>query len=305
MKVLKNKNRNAFTWINTGEDFRFQKTVFPKRSGQSIFLSSFDNPLVKYQILTEQLDKGEHLFKIKAFDSLNNVSEETTGSVKVAEYRLAPRFIIHSISGNAITINWEHSVEDAPDNYIIYSNNGSGDIDRTTPLDVISGNDRTYVTTVVDGSWKLVVEARTNNIESFNLFIVETVVPSSAIIPPSMVDENQKVPDIAAENVSVGKMKVSFIWIYGNLADRFRIFHDSGTGTVDFNNPIEFNRQSGFVQSFTTDQIYFDKEDQTFKFVIRSVSPDGVEDGNILEHEVELDGIEPEATTGLEIGSTF
>jgi len=104
---------------------------------------------------------------------------------------------------------------------------------------------------------------------------------------------------VSSTNVNAGKIKVQFIWIYGSLAANFRIYHDNGTGVIDYNNSIQFDRINSIVQVHTTDQIYFGFDDKEFRFVIRSVSQFGVEDTNTVEHRVLLDGTPPDEVENL------
>ena len=247
-----------------------------------------------------------------------------------------------------VRLSWTVPVDGEPDEYHVYSNNGSGEIDENHVYTIVAGTETSVDLLLNDNlNWLLKVEAVRNNIESSTKFAVEVQTPSTAVPPPSpfevqntvdvVVDPEtgetinssgnspddetgetvvtgtepqevtQQVPasfsGVSATNVNAGKLKVQFIWIYGDLASKFRIYHDNGTGTVDYTNPIEFDRINSIVQSYTTDQIYNGFDDKEFRFVIRSVSQFNVEDTNTVEHRVLLDGQPPEEVENLTINT--
>jgi hypothetical protein len=307
MKVVNNRRRsNPFVVQKFPGEWRDNSPTVMGTVGHVLFLSgSLSNPNLRYQLITEQLSQGTHKFGIKTYDDLDNVSGIQEGSISIADYRNFPRFVFGGATGNTIKIKWTESVEGAPDNYLIYSNNGSGVIDRTTPLYVLAGTLNTYQFEVADGNWQFVVEALKNGVESVNQFVVVVDTPSSTISPPSVTDLANSELSIMAVNASVGKIRVGFIYPYGSVTKYFRLYHDGGTGTVSYGSFTQFTKATGFLQDFTTEQVYFGSANATFIFVLRAVSVDGVEETNTTEHEVLLDGVPPDDITELTIGSTF
>ena len=319
MIVLDNKRRkSSFLWIKKAEHFREDKVVLVGR-GLVLFLSTFKNLWLTYNIITEQLSNDTHLFEFDSIDDLNNVSDAVQTSVAISQYVLPPRFPkITYVDRHHITLTWSAPSDGAPDNYVVYSNNGSGTIDTGSHYSLHAGTVLSVAYNLpANGTWKFRVEAVKDGLESNTEYEVHVVIPRNLIVPPAVfVDDEvpaaeadrstaEKATQISAENISVGKMKIIFLWIYGDVANRFRIYHDNGGGTVVYANPIEFTRQNGYIQTYTTNQLYFGKANQTFKFVLRAVTADGVEEANTVEHEVELDGSAPEEISSLTVGSTF
>lgn len=307
MRTINRTNKHArFVHTNFRENFRDDKVVVSAHN-LIVWKSTYLNPYLQYRVITEQLATGTHLFKIKTLDNLNNQSGLVQGSVTISSYELPPRFPKYSyVDRHHIKLEWTEPATGEPDNYVIYSNNGSGAIDTNSHFDVLSGS----VTNVTynlpsNGTWKFRIEAYNGGVESSTKFELHVVIPSSSVTPPSVFDKDQKIEALTAENASVGKIYFSFIWIYGNVASYFRLYHDNGTGVVDYSTYEQFTRQNGIVQEFTTQQIYDGKEDKDFLFVVRAVSADGVVETNTIEHSVTLDGVAPDDIEELTIGSTF
>jgi len=176
---------------------------------------------------------------------------------------------------------------------------GSGDVVKTQTFDAISGS----LTSVdynleTNGDWKFTVEAIKDGAESVSKFVVKTTIPQEDLVPFTVIDPELKTSAaIYAENVSVGKLRVVFIWPYGATVTHFRIYHDSGTGTVNYGSYIEFAKLPSLYQDFTTDQIYFQKDNKEFKYAIRAVTQYGIEDGTEIENVVILDGVAPASGT--------
>jgi len=293
-------------YINTQIPFRDEQVVLSPTT-EVVYKTTYGNPYVSYSLVTEQLVQGTHKWEVQTKDNLNNTSDNVAGSVAIADYRLPPRFIAYSyVDRHHVNLTWTEPADTVPDNYVVYSNNGSGSIDTGSHYDVLSGSTlEVEYNLEVNGTWKFRVEALRDGVESNTKYEVWIIVPKSAVAPPAVNDENKRFVSISAENVSVGKLKVTFVWLYGNAASSFRIYHDNGTGTISYGSYIEFTRQNGYVQTYTTGQIYSGSEDQEFLFVIRAVSSDSVEESNTVENSVDLDGVAPDEIEELAIGSTF
>jgi len=306
MRITPISRKVGFINLNTDETFR-DETVLLSNNGLILFKSTLMNLWTYYNVVTEQLSTNTHLFDIKALDNLNNESSLIEGSVEIDTYTMPPRFPVYTyIDRHHIKLSWKEPADGNPDNYVIYSNNGSGDIDTTSHFDVVSGTTKTKTYNLeMYRNWKFRIESLKDAVESNTKYELHMITPRENVVPPATFDKDIKNIAATGENVSVGKLKITIVWLYGSWASSFRVYHDDGTGTINYSSYIEFARQNGYVQTFTTSQICFSKEDTLFKFVIRAVSPDGVEEGNTVENSVILDGVAPSEATGLSIGSTF
>lgn len=290
--------------------FRDALVIFPKKKGNIVFLTTYNNIYLKYEAVTIPLANGTYKVRVTTLDNLENESSYIEGTVAVSFFVLAPVDLEASVSNNDVTLEWAHSVNGAPDNYRIYGNGGSGeDIDRTTPIATIAGNLLTYTFTVVDGDWKFVVESIEAGQESVNLYAAYATVPVENQVPDSPGVSNESpysVVGINLSNVSVGKVKISFLWLYGSSAASFRVYHDSGTGTIDYNTPaFTFTRQDSDTQEYTTTQLHSLDEDVTYKFVVRAVTSFGVEDKNTDSAEITIDGVAPDDPIDLSLSTAF
>lgn len=307
MKVLKtSRKKSTLTVFKRTNVFRFGKTIIGKRNTNLVFNNSFySNPEVKFEILSIPVQNGTYKIKVQSLDNKGNINTGVEGTVIIDFYPLPP--VDLTISGdvlNNVTLDWNHSVNGAPDYYVIYSNSGYGNIDRTTPLDTISGSLLTYTANLPDGNWKFVVESKKNSVESVNFKTVSIVLPLSAYIPPS--PGLGRVTGLVLSNVSVGKVKIDFYWLYGSSASKFNIYSDNATGTIDYDTPYAtFNRQNKLIQTYTTDRLHLTDEEKTYKFVVRACTSSDVEEENTDEYSIVVDGKAPDEIQDLTLGSIF
>lgn len=301
--ISKKSKTSNIIYLNSDEDFRDDIVTIPKNYGNIIPLNgTYLNPYIYYEVITKQLVSGTHNFAVKSVDNLNNESLLSESSIELGEPVLPPRFLLISASNNTVTLNWEHSVNGAPDFYTIFYSDISTFYDKNMPdsFPSIDGSLTTYSLNLPDGSYRFTVDAVVGGTYSNNYITAITTLPSSDIVPPKVVNATSLTDigvgqfQVFAQNVSVGRLNVQFYWFFNFRANRFRIYYDNMTGTIDYSNPIEFDRQITFLQKFTTQQIAFNKKDAIMKFVIRAVSPDGIEDGNTFEHEVLMEGDAPD-----------
>lgn len=208
-----------------------------------------------------------------------------------------------------VTFTWELPAGGTtPEHFIIYGNGGSGNvIDRMTPLATVNGDVLTATITVLGGSWLFVVESEAAGVESINWYTVDAylktegsldddfqVIPDDDTKPPQ-VNEDYLPSNVQLRNVSVGRCEIRFLWIHGSRASHFRVYHDSGTGTINWSSyAYRFERQNTIQQVYTTAQLCFTDGATSFKFGIRAESSSGIVDTNTIENEVKLDGIAPD-----------
>lgn len=303
MRVLDTRRTKI---LYKGGDFNFRSNTVTLSPCIYLFKNMLLNAWRNFRVITEQLSTGTHKFSVRSVDNLGNESDLIEENVTIGTFQNIPRFITWEYLENyRIKISWEEPSSGAPDAYRIYSNDGSGEVDKTHIYDTVDGSLKEAEFDLTAGDWVFVVEALNDNVESSNMFAAEMTIPRENATPPNVLNENNLNIAVALQNVSVGKLRVSFPWVYGTWADKFRIYHDNGTGTVDYGNYIEFDRQDGIVQNFLTEQMYFGKEDRDYLVVVRAVSQYGVESGDTNTTEITLDGVKPENVSNLDIGTTF
>jgi len=286
----------------TALKFRDEKVVF---GNNFISKSGFANQYRTYEVVTDKLTAGDYKFGIKSVDNLDNVSSISQGIVTVAAFRMFPRFInIQKLNDpRRALLTWTEPVDGTPDTYKIYSNNGDSTFTFTLHS-TLSGTVKSLnVTMNINGTWAFKVEAVKSGVESSNSFVATVEVPYDIANPPAVIDLTKQITSVNAKNSNAGKIEFSFLWIYGDTASKFRLYHDRGSGNIYWNSFIEFSRIGGYYQKFTTPQIYFGEEDKEFKFVVRAVSKYGVEDTNTEEHTVLLDGVAPDAPSDLTLNT--
>ncbi len=312
LAVKTRRYKNSLISVNRTERFRDNLILFGKKIAQTVFLTIFNNIYRTYEIITIPVSNGTYLIKVTSTDNLGNENVGVQGSVNVNFYPLPPVNLVATASSvilTNVTLTWEHSVEGVPDTYNIYSNNGSGNvIDKSTPLASVAGNVLSYVhTTPINGVWKYIVEAVDTGLESNNYNVAEATIPYTAELP------NKPGPGgllsatgISLENVSIGKVKLSFIWIYGADAASFNVYYDNGTGTIDYNTPLQnITRVDQLVQTGTTVRLHSTNEEITYKFAVRTVSPDGAEEQNTDTYSIVVDGLEPDDAVDLTLDTVY
>jgi hypothetical protein len=307
MRIAHARNKHGrFIRRDRTVHFRDDKIVISS-NGTIVFGSTFLNPNDTYQVITEQLSNATHQFRIVAFDDIGNESSSIDGSILIPAFASPPRYPKYSyVDRHHVKLSWTAPSTGAPDNYVVFSNWGSGSIDTTKQFDLLSSATTSVTYNLPsNGTWKFRIEAYKSGLYSSTEFELHIVIPRANYIPPSVLDENIKNIAFGAEPANAGKIKISFPWIYGDAAAKFRLYHDNGTGTVDYTTYFEFTRANGIMQTYTTTQLYDGEENKTFLIVIRAVTSDGVEESNVETVSVTIDGQAPDPISGLTIGSTF
>jgi len=97
------------------------------------------------------------------------------------------------------------------------------------------------------------------------------------------VNRPNKVRGLTAQAVSEGKVRLG--WWYWPLGqevapDRFSIFGDNGSGTIDYNRPLgEVAYSGGHFYSYLSPA---GEDQQTCRFSVRAVAAGGGDDGNLV-----------------------
>lgn len=307
MKFIQKPRGRNYIKVNNEEDFRDDVIFMSENSAFMLPLcSSYTNPYIYFELITKQLTAGNHQIRIDTLDDKNNENIGMVSNVIIPSRVLPPRFITATIINTTALISWEHSVDGPPDRYALFGTSDTSlAIDRVNEFNGISvdGNETSMVVELpVAGTYRFIIDSKIGTELSDNFITIDITSPSTAVKPPVVINQINTTDidigqlEVFSVNQPVGKLNVQFIWVFGDQCSSFNLYHDSGTGTVDFGSPINFIRQTSLIQNFTTDQISFDSVDTEYKFVIRSVSPDGVEDDNTFENSVLLNGsIPPDA----------
>jgi hypothetical protein len=290
--------------------FRFHQTVLDGYYGSVLFLTRFNNAYKKYVLVSLPVPNGNYKVKVTSLDAKQNESLDAEGTVAITFTPLAPVNVVAEVSGSNVIFTWETSVDGNPDFYVIYGNDGTGStsIDRSSPLATISGSLNTYTLPVANGNWSFVIESKKSGVESVTMNKVTVQVSTSATIPPKPGPSGSNVvtpTGLLLNNVSVGAVNISFLWLWGVQADTFNVYHDNGTGTIDYTSPkYTFARQNQLIQSYTTPQLIIVDGPVTYKFAVRAVL-NGVDDGNKDEYTIDVDGKAPDAPIQLVLDSIF
>ena len=290
--------------VNNEEDFRDSVILMPTGDATLLPLNSvYANPFVYFEIVTKQLNAGNNQFRIDTIDENSNENIGTPINLVIPTRVLPPRFFTASITGTIATISWIHSVDGAPERYVLFGTSDTSlAIDRVSEFNGISVDGSQTSMTVelgTPGTYRFIVDSKIGTEFSDNFITVDITSPASATAPPRVINQISLTEidigqlQIFATNIPTGKLNVQFVWVFGDQAASFNLYHDSGSGSVNFGLPYNFVRQTSVVQDFTTDQISSHNVDTTFKYVLRAVSADGIEDANTFENEVVLNGSTP------------
>jgi len=315
LKVFKPGRRfSNFVKLPSARNFRDTLIVWPRHDAQILFLNSvFNNPFLNYEVISFPVANDTYQIRVASEDDLSNVNTpgadpEAFASVVVSAFTLPPINLDFTVSGNNVIFTWDHPSTGAPTTYNFYGIQNGNVIDRTTALATISGSLRTHTINLASGDWKVVLEATVGGVESENLNLAEFTTPDTAQAPPKAglastsepnaeVDQTNPfaVTGLELSNVSVGKVKIRFLWLWGSLASTFNVYNNGGSGDVDLVTPADtFARQAGIVQEFTTAQLHSVDTNQLWKFVVRAENSDLVEEKNTDIYEVLVDGVAPD-----------
>ena len=309
LTCLTKRRKNSLISFDRTRHFRDDLLLFSKRSGGVVFLTEFNNPYFTYEATTFPMVNGTHKVKVKSVDNLENENTGTEGQVVIDYFPLPPVNLSYSVSGNNVALTWSHPTDGAPTNYYIFGNGGLGNLDKSFPLHIISGSLTTYTFAVTNGVWKFVVDSYKNGKRSDSYMLITVYVPSSSYIPPKSGPSGAGLLDktgLSLSRVSVGRVKIDFLWLHGTNASRFNIYHDDATGVISYVAPkYSFSRIESLFQTYTTGQLHVTDDEKTYKFVVRAETTDGVEEENTDEYSISIDGKAPDEIVDLDLGSTF
>lgn len=308
MLVVKtSRKRNSLISFNRERNFRDDLIVMSKRSGNTVFLTTFNNIYVTYEIITTPLPNGTYKIKLTSVDNLFNEDSGVQDTVVIDFFPLPPIRVTATLSGNDVTLNWQQNGQSAPDYYIVYGNRGGDSvIDRSTILSSVVGSLLTTTFTVADGSWNFIVESSKDGVLSSHTETVHVDVPANTVVPPKPGTGPNAATGISLKNISIGKVELKWLYLFGAQASSFNIYYDNGTGVVDYGTPLaNVSRVNSLIQTFTTNQLHFTDDEIEYIFAIRAVSPNSVEEENEDEYSIVVDGEAPDNPIDLDLSSIF
>jgi len=291
--IITNKFNSHMKSLTSGVSFRSDNIIVNGR--KFVVSETFNDSMELFAFTSETLRNGIHRFMIVGVDDVHNYTIADPVFVEINGYPLAPLALMisdYDDDTKIVTLTWRHSSDYRIASYNIYYNGGSGAIDYDTIIDTVSYPDRTWISDALgDGTWYFGVRAvNSSGIEEKNIMRVAQRIPLSNV--PGAPGPPRGATSIVLHNISVGKVKINFVYVYGTQANGFYVYHDSGSGTIDFNTPTYVMSRSNTIhQSYLTPRLLF-SENKTFKFAVRAYNDYGT-DGNINEYSIVVDGIRP------------
>ena len=181
--------------------------------------------------------------------------------------------------------------------YRVYSNSGLGPVDYASPLATLSSNARHWGRTGLSypADWRFVVRTFNSTGSELNLDRAASV---------SLDEDGQAEPlrpnrpmSLSAKAAEGGKVELSFAHDNTDEAattTHFHVYHDDASGTVDYETVVaEITRaQGGLVH-----HVYLStalSPGETYRFAVRAVGADDVEDDGTQYVEVTTDATAPE-----------
>lgn len=313
--VKTTRYKNKYVSYKRTYKFRNSVVVFSgDKLANQVYSTGFYNNIYRtYQIITNPVGNNTYLIKVTLLDTQNEDSG-IQGSVVINFTPLPPVNVQATLVGNTVTLTWQASNGPTPDFFIVYGNGGGGTtINRSSPLATVSGSTFTTTFIVANGNWNFVVEAKKGTQQSVSAFIVNVIVPVANVVPPKpgpSGNSSSGSSPFAATNltltpVNLGAVQITFLYLYGALADSFNIYHDGGSGVINFNSPaFTMVRQNQLIQSYTTPQLFTADVSRTYQFVVRA-SISGNEEKNTDIYSVIVDGGAPSNPISLVLDSVF
>ena len=299
--IITNKFNSHMKSLTDGTPFRSNNVIV---NGRALVLSdTFSNPIDLFVFTSQTLRNGIHRFVIVGVDDVQNYTIADPVFVDIDGYPLAPlalRVSAYDDVSKIVGLTWRHPGDYHIAGYNVYHNSGSGAIDYNTIIDTISYPNLTWASEALgDGIWYFGVRSINNNsIEEKNIVRVAQRIPLAGA-PGTTGGPPLAARNIALRNISIGKIKINFTYVYGVQADGFYIYHDNGSGTIDFDTPTyTMSRGSTIYQSYLTPKL-LSAENKTFKFAVRAYNTYGT-DGNTNEYSIVVDGVRPDRIKSIQ-----
>lgn len=307
----------TFVRKNNEKPFR-DHLVLNKNDPSFVVLNGYISNIYDYfDILSQPLANGTYQFKIESEDNLGNVNTGITQTVNINGIPLAPTDLSYEyLTGNTVRFYWSNPNNGLTPIYRLYSKafESTGTFDANSTYEnkqyYMETSDTEITTTVPDGMWYFYIDSVRSDddtIKTDNRLYIYLVMPESNTIPEQVgVGSVYNVGTTYLENVSVGKVKFTFLWAYGNNADSFNIYSNNGSGDINYSTPaFSFSRINNIWQTFTTTQIHSSDEDILYKFAIKAVNSHGNESTSVTEYEILVDGVPPDNGEILMMESRF
>ncbi len=312
-------NRAEITWARPIDDDNLEEfRIYWDAGGGTIDFDDGDHLAVVKALdattflwTSGVLADGTYKFAVRSRDTAGNEETNVTEiSVVILTWPDSPTGLafVYDEGTDKVTLTWDGGAT-----VDVYSNGGSGDIDYTAAEAV--GQTSPWVSAALTGSapgtFKYGVRAQSGALEETNTAFVQFELDASAdeVTRPASPFGIRVVPAASAEFTVTGFFDQRLPLANGGqptAATEIRIYHDNGTGTVDFNTEIDqvalSVSASGRRQwTFTTSVgAYADRDVVIFAArAATAAGAGGVLDTNTEEVSATADDDAPGAPTGL------
>lgn len=217
--------------------------------------------------ITGILEDGDYYYGIKVADAAGNKSIAYVSKITVDG---APppldRLVLKTRTGPRIRLQWDLPDTEDIQSFNIYHNGGNGDVNYDTIQGVSNSDEITWISPVLPyGDWIFNTRVMDNN----NLEEVSFYNEQSISIIEGGVFGPTEVSGLSAHAISDGKIQL--LWESTQNNDSYSIYYDNGTGTIDYNNPLEIIEPKFVINKtgfrYDTDILI---HNQTYQFVIRT-----------------------------------
>ena len=188
--------------------------------------------------------------------------------------------------------------------YRVYHNAGEGRIDYATVRETLSDAADAWTSDALSypATWRFGLRAYNEYGEEMNVNVADEVVLLASGEESS--PRPNKPAGLGATPAADGKVTIA--WSYDAVGadaqcSHFHIFHDSGTGEVDFTTPIgsvDLDADGGTLTHYTFESNALD-DGVTYRFAVRAVTADEIEDTNTEWVEATADATAPTQPASL------
>lgn len=217
--------------------------------------------------ITGILEDGDYYYGIKVADIAGNKSVAYVNKITVDG---APpplnKLVLKTRTGPRIRLEWVLPDTEDIQAFNIYDNNGNEDVNYDTMRDSVASDETTWISPVLSyKDW--IFNARVmdnNNLEEISFYNEQSIsIVEGGIFGPT------EVLGLSAHAISGGKIQL--LWESTQNNDSYSIYYDNGTGTIDYNNPLEIIEPRFVINNtwfrYNTDILI---HNQTYQFVIRT-----------------------------------
>lgn len=301
-------NRVQLTWTAPADsDFERSRVYWDSGTGTVSYTTALaevlSDPSASCTWVSEPLTDGTYKFVVRAVDEAGNEDTNTTSvSVVIATWPEAPSALAYDYDEDTdkVTLTWSGGAT-----VNVYSNGGSGDIDYTTPEASSQTSPWTSAALTGPGTFRYAVRAVSGAREEKNLSYIEFELDAAAdeVLRPGEPYGLRVTPAAGGTFTVEGFYDPRRPTVNGRQAaaiSTLEIYHDNGTGTMDWNSAIGTATLSAavgaYVFSYTTGAY---AHGTSVKFGARAVSASATAGSNTDTETGVADANAPAAPTSL------